>query len=263
MIEQALLVILPIIAAFALTRRRRLAAVVAMGVYSLIISAVYAFAGAPDVAITEAAIGAALVTFIYILAIRKTGRLVVIGDSAPGLLFREGDRILGLEYEILSGFARHLGLDLVVRFLPRTDVEEALLRGDGDIGAGGIVDPKDDERLLITPGHLPTALFHLTKVGQPPGEARDHSAIYSGYFSDLREAIQAGAQQSCTLDLARFLAVSRSGLSDYSVDRSYESHLYSFVVPEERSGFHSRLVAYLERAKGSGELDRLIRRHFP
>jgi len=62
---------------------------------------------------------------IYVIAIRRTGRLIVVADEAPDLLARKGDRLIGLEYEILVGFARELGLDLSIRFVPRHAVEVA------------------------------------------------------------------------------------------------------------------------------------------
>ena len=50
-----LLLLLPIIAAVALTRRRRLACVIGMGLLSLVLAATYLLLHAPDVAVTEAA----------------------------------------------------------------------------------------------------------------------------------------------------------------------------------------------------------------
>ena len=50
------------------------AAVVAMGLVSLFASILYLLLAAPDVAMTEAAIGAGLSTFIFLYAIRKTSR---------------------------------------------------------------------------------------------------------------------------------------------------------------------------------------------
>ena len=52
-----LLLLLPFVAAFSLTRKRRIVAVIGMGMFSLILAAVYLLLNAPDVAITEAAIG--------------------------------------------------------------------------------------------------------------------------------------------------------------------------------------------------------------
>ena len=264
MVKTALLILLPLIAAFALSRRRRLAAIIGMGLFSLVLSGVYLLSHAPDVAITEAAIGAALVTFVYVLAIRKTGRLVVVGDEVPGLLHRERDRLVGLEYEILEGFAHHLGLDLVVRFLPSQEVEEALLRGEGDIGAGGIVRLRDDDRFLITPEHLPTALFHISRTGtEVPSPSKCREEGHAGYFSDVLEAVRTGGGRSVTLDLARFVAVSRLDLSEYTVTRLQGSLSYTLLVAADRVTLHHELVAYVDRLQESKELARITQRYFP
>ena len=256
-----LLLLLPFVATFSLTRRRLTVAVIGMGMFSLILAAVYLLLHAPDVAITEAAIGAALVTSIYILAIRKTGRLVVVGDEVPGLLEREGDRITGLEQEILASFSKHHGLDLVVRFLPRGEVEEALLRGEADIGAGGIVSTDEDDRFLTTREHLPTGFFRLVREGAAPSpRAQETEWIY---FSDVLEAIRSQEKGSYTLDLARFITASRLDLSGYAVERLPGSFSYTFSLPSDREDLHRRLDIHLNRLRESGELDEMIRRHFP
>jgi len=226
----------------------------------LILSAVYLLLHAPDVAITEAAIGAALVTFIYILAIRKTGRLVIVGDEAPGLLEREGDRITGLEQEILASFSKHLGLDLGIHLLPRHELKGALLRGEADIAAGGIVHVDAGDRLLATQGHLPTGLFHLTREDvAEPKQAQETEWIY---FSDVLEAIRAQEKRAYTLALARFIAVSRLDLSGYAVERLPDSFSYIFLLSPDREELHKRLSAHLDRLRQNGELDEMIGRYF-
>ena len=260
--RSVLLLLLPVIASFALFQRRRLVAVMGMAGVSLLLAAVYLFSHAPDVAVTEAAIGAALVTFVYVLAIRKTGRLLVVADEAPGLLHREGQQIIGLEQEILAGFCRHLGLDLAIQFLPREEVEATLLRGEADIGAGGIV-LRDDERFFSTPEHLPTALFHIY-----PGDRTRRSLtppyerMFRGYFSDVLDAIRSGHEEVATLDLARFESVARLPLSGYTVERVAGTFFYTFLVRKDRETLYEQFVSYINRLKEQGELKRMVRRYF-
>ncbi len=61
-------------AALAVWLKDLLAAVIALAASSLLLSLEFYLLQAPDVAIAEAGIGAALTTAIYILAIRKTRR---------------------------------------------------------------------------------------------------------------------------------------------------------------------------------------------
>lgn len=61
-------------AIFAITHRDLLFAVMATGIISLILSLFFYLLQAPDVALTEAAIGIALTTIIFVITIRNTTR---------------------------------------------------------------------------------------------------------------------------------------------------------------------------------------------
>jgi energy-converting hydrogenase B subunit D len=257
--QSVLLALLPITAGFALLQRRRLHAIIAMAAFSLLLATAFFLADAPDVAITEAAIGAALVTLIYVLAIRKTGRLTVAASEAPGLIGREGERIVGLEWEILERLAQDLGLELAVQFGSHREVEEAVLHGDVDVGAGGIVSSDCGPRVLQTPGHLPTARFTVTG----PGPESRPDVPFRGDVTDLIDAVRRRAPVSATLDLARFLALSRHNLDAYRVERREGEESYTFALPSSRGDLHRRLLAVLARLRETGELDSMIRRHFP
>lgn len=58
----------------ALQMRDLLASVILLAVFSLLCALLYYFLHAPDVALTEAAVGAGLSTFIFIWVIRRTDR---------------------------------------------------------------------------------------------------------------------------------------------------------------------------------------------
>lgn len=61
-------------AALVFFMRDLLAAAIATGLFSFLISLEFYILQAPDVAISQAAIGAGLTTAIFIIAIRKVGR---------------------------------------------------------------------------------------------------------------------------------------------------------------------------------------------
>jgi len=256
-----LLLLLPIAAGYALTRRRRLDAIVGMAFFSLLLASVFFLSHAPDVAITEAAVGAALVTFIYVLAIRKAGRLTVVASEVPGLIERSGDRITGLEHEILERLAHGMGLDLAVQFVAREEVEAAILRGDADIGAGGLLTIEADNRLLQTAEHLPTARFLL--VSKDPVGAVMEPTPLRGFLSDAVETVRRKGPLNLSLDLARFLALSRQNLDAYTVQRAAGTLSYTLVLSRSRADVHRRLDGLISSLKSSGELDRLARRYFP
>lgn len=69
------LLVLHIITAFlALQTRNLVSMVIFMAVFSLLSSLLFFHLHAPDVALTEAAVGAGISTFIYVWIILKTGR---------------------------------------------------------------------------------------------------------------------------------------------------------------------------------------------
>jgi len=254
----ALLGLLPVVAVAALSQRRRLAAIIGMGLFSILLAVVYLLLHAPDVALTEATIGVALVAAIYVLAIRRTGRLTVVADEAPRLLSREGDRIVGLEHEILEGFARHLGLDLSIQFVPYRDVADLVSRGEADIGAGGLV-PDENVGGLVTKAYLETALFTLGSTPTPAASVPP-AVHYEGYFDDLDPEAIYRSTDPVTLDLARFLAVRRSDAPVDSIVRHPKQSGYAFLTSGRRRSLHADLEAYLDGLRDSGRLDRLIRR---
>ena len=259
-----LLALLPVVAGIALAQSRRLSAIIGMGLFSFMLAAVYLLMHAPDVAITEATIGAALVTAIYVLAIRRTGRLIVVADEVPSLMAREGDHITGLEYEILEGFAREIGLDLSVRFVPLRRVRWLIAHHEADMGAGGIISLADIEgSLSATPTHLKTGVYAFPR-GEAPLEAPDKAPDYEGYFSELATHCQNGTLSTVatSLDLARVLALSRTGASLEELNRVEGAFGYAFLVAKRRTELQRDYVDYLHRLRASGRLDDMIGRYF-
>lgn len=61
-------------AGFALLKRDLLKSVIFMAIMSLLLAAEFYWLHAPDVAIAEAAMGAGLITAVYVIAIQKTSR---------------------------------------------------------------------------------------------------------------------------------------------------------------------------------------------
>ncbi len=72
----AVLLLLMIAAAiYAIVQKDLLYAVIATGIISLVLSILFYLLQAPDVALTEAAIGVALTTIIFVITIRNTERM--------------------------------------------------------------------------------------------------------------------------------------------------------------------------------------------
>jgi energy-converting hydrogenase B subunit D len=259
-----LLLLLPVVATIALSQRRRLFAVIGMGIFSLVLAAAYLLSNAPDVALTEAAIGAVLVTTIYVLAIRRTGRIVVVADEAPGLLAREGEQLVGLEYEILRRFAHRIGLDLSVRLASYDEAERLLDRGEADLRAGGIVRRAAGPR-PATRGFLATTLVRLSHRRTPVAidPLRPPITTYEGDFADVVDCVRHDRSMAAVLDLARFLHLSRGNLSKWRIERMPGEHEYVFLAASRREDLIRQLNALLDELSTSGELESLIARFFP
>lgn len=127
-----------------LLQNRLLNAVVLLGVFSLISSVVYFLIGAPDVAVTEGAIGVAFVTFIYVLALSDQGKLHVISEEVHPFLYQEKGELRGIEFEILQGFADEIGLELEVEFVSHQELASLIGGRRADVLAGAYF-----------PGYLP------------------------------------------------------------------------------------------------------------
>ena len=69
-----LLLLMLVASIYAIVQNDLLYAVIASGVISLVLTALFYLLQAPDVALTEAAIGVALTTIIFIITIRNTVR---------------------------------------------------------------------------------------------------------------------------------------------------------------------------------------------
>ena len=67
-----LCVVMVLSAILAVSMKSLLGAIVAVGVVSLFVSILFLMLGAPDVAMTEAAIGAGLSTVIFLFALSRT-----------------------------------------------------------------------------------------------------------------------------------------------------------------------------------------------
>ncbi len=74
-LDLLLLLILPITAIAVVRSKDLLAAAVIYSIYSFVMAIVYTQLNAPDVALTEAAVGAGATTILFIIAISKTERM--------------------------------------------------------------------------------------------------------------------------------------------------------------------------------------------
>ncbi len=260
------------LAVFALTRRRLLWGVLGVGAHSLALAGVYLFLAAPDVALTEAAVGFALVTFVYLLALRRTGRLVVAATEAPPLLYTENERIVGLEWELLERFGRWLHRDVEVLWVPRSEIPRILLSGEAELAAGGFVPSEADRALRVTKPLVPTSIVRVQsadRTGPLVAVRGDRGADHlpkDGHTVDsaeeVAEAVAGGAVGGAVIDALRLwiwrLRGWGQGLDVHFVE---EDVGFCMAVGPDNEELHKNLEAFVDELAASGELEELIRRH--
>lgn len=104
-----LLVLLLIAALSVISARDNLKAVIIFSVFSMICAFLYYLYQAPDVAIAELAIGAAIIPLIYVIAISRHRKFVVLNLVSDGFI-EEGAR----GHRVLEEFCSHFGLDMEI-----------------------------------------------------------------------------------------------------------------------------------------------------
>jgi uncharacterized MnhB-related membrane protein len=80
-----LLVLMIAAAIYAVVQKDLLYAVIATGIISLVLSILFYLLQAPDVALTEATIGVALTTIIFVITIRNTERMEIEADKEENI----------------------------------------------------------------------------------------------------------------------------------------------------------------------------------
>src|SRR6056297_496667 len=161
------LVILVVLALLTLELKNLLSSVIVFGAFSLILSLILYYLHAPDVAITEAAIGAGFSTVIFIMAIKKRGALVMLTYPHSRFFFydHKGEPS-GLDYDILSLFAQKLDMELEVRVVEKwQELINRLILEKGDIIGAGMTRLKEREKQInFSDGYFPTKVVIVTNV---------------------------------------------------------------------------------------------------
>lgn len=256
------------LAVFALTGRRLLWGVIGVGVHSLALAAVYLFLAAPDVALAQAAVGFGLVTFIYLLAIRRTGKLTVAAVETPHLLYQENERVMGLGWEILSRFAEQLHRDVEVMWVPRAEIPALLRAGDAEIGAGAVF-PREGETLLLSRPVLPTRIVTVRcgpgPVGAVAGDRGQDFLPPGGILYEdhtaLAHALRRGEVGAAVADLLHVREWGLSGEVSVLDTKDEEETAFRFALSPAEAELQKALDAFLDELARSGELDKLVRRY--
>ena len=264
-----------------LLQQRLLNAVILLGVFSLVSSVVYFLAGAPDVAVTEGAIGVAFVTFIYVLALSDQGKLHVIAEEVRPFLFQEKGELKGAELELLRGFAREMSLELEVEFVGHQELTSLVGGRRADLIAGAYFSEYISREGLESSNSYYSA--QLTKIHNPETEHQGSVGILKDF--DLREvpgSSSANIVQFDSIDglikaysndqIGGFIADSgrmssslyrlNSRLREKSKVHTLGEVNYVFAIAEKEQDLVEKMNEYLRDLKNSGELSRILSEYF-
>jgi len=254
------------LAIFALTQRRLLWGVLGVGAHSLALAGLYLALSAPDVALTEAAVGFGLVTLIYLLALRRTGKLVVAACPLYPLLYQEGERIAGLEWEILERFSRWCHREVEVLWVPRQEIPRLLQTGEAHLGAGGFL-PSSEDQVRYSRPIVPTKLVcvrlkegPLGAVAGEPGQ--ETASVTYEDAAELARALIRGEIGGAVVDLLRqrewqlHRLISHEGSTVIA-----EEKWFAFAVAPDEEEIWRSLEEFLSELERSGVLEELRRRY--
>jgi len=222
----AIVLLLPITAIMTIVQRRLLHAVISRAVFGISASLVYMYLKAPDVAITEALMGAILVTLLYVIAIKSSGIVRVGFVPVYMLMEKVKDEMQGVEAEILKRFFTHHHLKYrLVEFENQRELIQALKDGFIDVACGGILASEAGKNLRIT------------------------------YLETKRLEVEDGRM----LDLVRARYEVIMGKLHPSLLKIVENDFYVFVVSKENEYLHELLTNFIQEKQE--EVRNIVKEH--
>jgi len=199
------------------------------GLFGTITSGAYLFMGAPDVSFAMLTLGAGFTTFVFLIAISKTGLVRVKYTSTPYMIFETGEQNMsGFEHELLRRFLDEQNLkgDFI-------EIEsEELNRSNTDIIVGGLYTKdklKINEKKWIKIDVLETKIFNMQKEEE--------------------------------IDLVRL----KKKILDHDIDSQDYDFLrdatYFILIEHHRPELAEDFRTFLKRIKNNGEFNELVRRY--
>ena len=155
-----IILLMPLLAFFTLREEHLLHSIIGRGMLGIVAAIGYALMGSPDVAVTEALMGALLFTLLYVVVFTSAGEIRVGYVEVPILVQHDKDRLEGYQVEILSRFGKSAGLKpTFVSFENRETLIEAVQEGYMDMAIGPFVLPFDSGEGYLTLPMVETKVF--------------------------------------------------------------------------------------------------------
>jgi len=284
------LIMLPVLALVALEIKNLLSAVIVLGAFSLVLSLVFYYLHAPDVAIAEAAIGSGFATVIFLIAIKKRGVLVMLTyPHSRFFYYDDKGQPTGFDYDILTLFARKLSIELEVRCVHNwRELIPQLISGKGDVIGAGMT--RLDERMKeisFSDGYFPIKIVIVTntknttlnslgdlksKVVTSVKETSYLSALQSiegikidTNFSDpntLLQAVSEGRINAVAVDLPEALIGHIVYPNLKIIDTITGLQQYGYAVSKNKPELLAELDSFLKEINKDGTYQKVYRKYF-
>ena len=284
------LIMLVLLALVTLEIKNLLNAVIVFGAFSLVLSLIFYYLHAPDVAIAEAAIGSGFTTIIFLLAIKKRGILIMLTYPHSRFFFYDQEgKPTGLDYDILFLFARTLDVELEVRTMETwRELIPQLLREKGDmIGAGLTVIDNHSQKINFSEGYFPTRVVlvtdsankHIDSIKDIEGKIITAGANTSGYralkmltniqidtqFSNpnkILKAVSEGNILIAAIDLPEAIIGQLLYPNIKIIDHVTELRQYGYGMQKEKKELMKKLDVFLAEIKQNGTYEEIYNKYF-
>ena len=284
------LIMLVLLALVTLEIKNLLNAVIVLGAFSLVLSLIFYYLHAPDVAIAEAAIGSGFTTIIFLLAIKKRGILIMLTYPHSRFFFYDQEgKPTGLDYDILFLFARTLDVELEVRTMETwRELIPQLLREKGDmIGAGLTVIDNHSRKINFSEGYFPTRVVlvtdsankHIDSIKDLEGKIITAGANTSGYralkmltsvqidtrFSNpnkLLKAVSEGNILIAAVDLPEAIIGQLLYPNIKIIDHITDLKQYGYGMLKEKKELMKKLDDFLAEIKQNGTYEAIYNKYF-
>ncbi len=283
------LVMLVVLAFLALELKNLLSSVIVLGTFSLVLSLVLYYLHAPDVAITEAAIGSGFATVIFIIAIKKQGSLIMLTYPHSRFFFydHKGEPA-GLDYEILSLFAQKLDMELEVKEVEGwQELIPQLISETGDIiGAGMTRLEERMKQINFSDDYFSTRVVIVTNSDNTElnsiGDLKDKTVFsvpHTSYlhtlktidgirvdtsFSDpnkLLQAVSEGKIYAVAVDLIELMAGQIAYHQLKIVGTISEIQKYGYGIAKDKTELVNQLNSFLKEIKQNGTYKKIYKKY--
>jgi uncharacterized MnhB-related membrane protein len=256
------------LAVLALSRRRLLWGIAVLGVHSLVLAGLYFSLAAPDVALTEAAIGFGLVTFVYLLAIRRTGKIVIAAVACPPLLYPVGERAAGLVWDLLQLLSARTHRELELLWVERDEVRALLSSSEADLAAGDIV-PSSREEGFPRVSFLPTRIVRVQwddgSIGAIRGSREAELLPQRGKLFPRREtllfALEKGELGGAIVNLLELRSLYLRGKLREAEVEPLEDTAFSVLFAPDEIELVRTMGEIVDELRGRGGWGELVRRY--